>query len=231
MMFQPAKPSAAAYDYLHGAKEAPKISIGNHFVSLMSLLLILMVETCYSRSLFDSSLSFIIKIQDGASSAGVTLWQIYSNIGLGAAVGLPPFILYTVYWDRLHSFFYIVNLTAMLTMMNVTKLWYHQERPFWVDKDIEAYDCTTQFGNPSGHSLFSMGAAMTMWLDFNERYKDNENSKFQPIWVRLAALFLALIFAFTIGYSRVFLGAHSWNQLLFGWQLGLWISLTFYFCY
>ena len=142
-MFQPGKPSVASYDYLHGGKEAPKISIGYHFVSLMTLLFIIMVETCYSRSLFDSSLDDIIKIQEGASSAGANLWYTYSNIGLGAAVALPPFVLYVIYWNRLHCFFYIVNLTAMLTMMNVTKLWYHQERPFWVSPGIEAYDCTT----------------------------------------------------------------------------------------
>ena len=76
-----------------------------------------------------------------------------------------------------------------------------------------------------------MGAAMTIWLDFNERYARNRDSRLHPLWVRLIALFIALLFAFTIGYSRVFLGAHSWNQLLFGWQLGLWLALTYFFCY
>ena len=62
-----------------------------------------------------------------------------------------------------------------------------------------------------------MGAALTLWLDFNERFAKKEDSKFSPLWVRLLALLLAFLFTFTIGYSRVFLGAHSWNQLLFGW--------------
>ena len=56
-----------------------------------------------------------------------------------------------------------------------------------------------------------MGAAMTVWLDFNERFAKKEHSRLQPLWVRLFALFVALVFTFTIGYSRVFLGAHSWN--------------------
>lgn len=122
-------------------------------------------------------------------------------------------------------------LTAMLALMNVTKLWYHSPRPFWVAEDIHAYDCTTQYGNPSGHSLFSMGAAMTIWLDFNDRYRVRNGSFFQPLWVRLIALLVAILFSFTIGYSRIFLGAHAWNQLLFGWQLGLWLALTFFVCY
>ena len=24
---------------------------------------------------------------------------------------------------------------------------------------------------------------------------------------------------------------HAWNQIIFGWQFGLWISLTYFFCY
>ena len=76
-----------------------------------------------------------------------------------------------------------------------------------------------------------MGAAMSIWLDFNERYASKKDSRLSNIFVRLFALLITLLFAFTIGYSRVFLGAHSWNQLLFGWQLGLWLALTYFFCY
>ena len=51
-------------------------------------------------------------------------------------------------------------------------------------------------------------------------------------WYVRAFLFVAaVIFAITIGYSRILLGAHSWNQTLFGWQLGLWIALTVHFCF
>lgn len=39
------------------------------------------------------------------------------------------------------------------------------------------------------------------------------------------------MFGLTIGYSRVFLGVHTWNQLLFGWQLGIWLALTLHFCF
>ena len=132
-------------------------------------------------------------------------------------IALPPSIILLIYWDRLHSFYYVIMITAMLALMNVTKLWYHQPRPFWVSEDIKAFDCTTQFGNPSGHSLFSMGAALSIWLDFNERYAKKEHSKLHPLWVRICALFIAIVFSFTIGYSRIFLGAHAWSQLLFGW--------------
>ena len=72
--------------------------------------------------------------------------------------------------------------------------------------------------------------ALTLWLDFNERVGLNSESKFRAWYFRVGALLLAFTFTFTIGYSRLFLGVHSWNQLLFGWQLGIWLALTYFFC-
>ena len=76
-----------------------------------------------------------------------------------------------------------------------------------------------------------MAAALTVWLDFNEHYRKKQNSRLQPLWVRSIACFVALTYSFTIGYSRIFLGAHSWNELAFGWQLGVWLACTIFFCY
>jgi len=69
-------------------------------------------------------LDFIETIQEGASSAAQTIWNLYSNIGVAAITALPPAITLVVFWDRFHSFFYVVMITAILFMMNVSKLWY-----------------------------------------------------------------------------------------------------------
>ena len=113
--------------------------------------------------------------------------------------------------------------------MNVTKLTYHQERPFWASKDIEAVQCTTQYGNPSGHSMFSIGVALTMWLDVNQYISENE-TVLKAWYYRMLLLLGVIVYGLTIGYSRVILGVHSWNQVVFGWSLGVWIAFTFHFC-
>ena len=41
---------------------------------------------------------------------------------------------------------------------------------------------------------------------------------------------MAILFGLTIGFSRVVLGVHSWNQVFFGWSLGIWIAFTLHFC-
>ena len=48
---------------------------------------------------------------------------------------------------------------------------------------------------------------------------------------RVISCIIALTFGFTIGYSRLFLGVHSLNQLIFGWSLGIWLACTLHFIF
>ena len=65
-----------------------------------------------------------------------------------------------------------------------------------------------------------MGIALTLWLDFNQvvmTFDEYEESWLQGVYTRVVLLLLALFFTATIGFSRVIMGVHSWNQLLYGW--------------
>ena len=46
---------------------------------------------------------------------------------------------------------------------------------------------------------------------------------------RISLCVLAVICALSIGYSRLFLGVHSLDQVFWGLQLGAWAALTFEF--
>ena len=102
----------------------------------------------------------------------------------------------------------------MFVVTNLTKLYYHEPRPFWVGPDVEAWHCSTQYGNPSGHAFMSMSMAMTLWLDANHVWTtspDYTDSLHSIIYTRLAYLLVALTFTVTVGFSRVIIGVHSWN--------------------
>lgn len=102
----------------------------------------------------------------------------------------------------------------MLT--TIAKLYYHQARPFWVSPEIQAFSCVSQYGNPSGHCFTTCGMSFAVWLNYKS-----------PKWY-VRAIYFALVVAFVaaIGYSRLFLGDHSINQVALGLQLGLWFALT-----
>jgi membrane-associated phospholipid phosphatase len=52
------------------------------------------------------------------------------------------------------------------------------------------------------------------------------------MWMRRLMLLLALTFGWTVAYSRIVLGMHSYNQIFYGLALGAWLALSFhYICY
>ncbi len=106
----------------------------------------------------------------------------------------------------------------ILILTNITKLSYHDPRPYWVSSKVQAFSCSTQYGNPSGHSSTTMGMGLTMALD----YAHTEGK----IYFKLIGFAAAITFGFTIAYSRLFLGVHSLDQVLFGLLLGTWCAFT-----
>ena len=124
--------------------------------------------------------------------------------------------------ERLRCVYYVDVFTLLLIVMNVTKLAYHNPRPFWVSPEIKAFACSGQFGNPSGHSETSIGMALTLWLDLV--YSTEGSILNKSLW-----LMVSLAFAFSIGYSRLFLGVHSIDQIVFGLLLGTWIACFMFF--
>lgn len=76
--------------------------------------------------------------------------------------------------------------------------------------------------------MCSLGLGLIMWLDFNKHIVSTQ-SKWNTKMVRLGLLLVALTFGITIGYSRLFLGVHSIDQVIYGWNIGLWYAFTFHF--
>ena len=112
--------------------------------------------------------------------------------------------------------------------MNTTKMLYHQPRPYFVDDDINSLDkCSAEYGNPSGHSLFSAAFFMFIYLDiWHIESSDRKNNKGK--W--LLSLFGSVSMFILIGFARLYVGAHSMNQILYGWLLGVWLAFYTHYC-
>ena len=67
-----------------------------------------------------------------------------------------------------------------------------------------------------------MGMAFALWLD--HLHTD------LPLWTKMLSFSLAITFGVTIGYSRMFLGLHSIDQVLYGWLIGFWCAFTMQYC-
>ena len=223
--------------------------------SLLGILAILLIEPGYREPLFNYSVDVYIP-EKQAVTEGMAIWDAYSNYCLPVVVLVPLATL--ALWlgrgaERRRAFYYVAVLTANVFVMNISKLWYHEPRPFWVSQGIETQSCSSEYGSPSGHSLLATAFTLAVWLDYNQamsqQRRDHEGSlvalssqtsstdsntcrTIMSLWhFRVVMLVFTLFFIATIGLSRVILGVHSLDQVLFGIQLGAWLALTMHFCF
>ena len=192
-------------------------------VSVVTLALILATAPLYSDALFEESLIYIPSIQRNSTPAQQLLWRAWSNGGLAAVITLPVLATFAVPTQRVRCFYYVCVLSLVFAIMNFTKLGFHQARPYWVSADVAAYACSTDFGNPSGHCETVAGMSGALALDFSSTRRTTPMAK-------ALALAAAGAFSLSIAYSRLFLGVHSLNQVLFGLLLGVWLASTMEFC-
>jgi len=128
--------------------------------------------------------------------------------------------------------YYGIALSAKVVIVNAGKMLYREPRPFWTDVTIpmKELDCSSEYGNPSGHSLSAAGLALIPALDIIQHAVYGSNlSKAVKIMLGVLTIVIAIIYAWTMGYSRVVVGVHSWNQIIYGWLLGVWVSLALHF--
>jgi membrane-associated phospholipid phosphatase len=72
-----------------------------------------------------------------------------------------------------------------------------------------------------------MGRGLIVYLDYLSHCKTGTFSK-APFKVLFAVF--TVVFGVTVGYSRLILGDHGLNQVLFGWQIGAWVAFTCQYC-
>ena len=80
-----------------------------------------------------------------------------------------------------------------------------------------------------------MGTALVVFFDFlshaNKLDEEEKNSIIYTLPAKIVFGILAVTFGATIGYSRMFLGVHSLNQVILGWSLGIWLAFTLEFIF
>lgn len=119
---------------------------------------------------------------------------------------MPIVGFYMTTGERNRAFYYLAAFSWCAIIVNSTKLSYSLPRPFWVNPDVQAFECTAQFGNPSGHAAVTVGRPMLYWLDLNKNVKEGLAS---TIWFKSLLFILFVLYSVSICYSRLFLGVHT----------------------
>lgn len=89
-----------------------------------------------------------------------------------------------------------------------------------IDGDIQINDCKhMEFGNPSSHTFGASFMFITTTYLMIKHYCHKYNYKTNVLLVLIPLNFIFLFVAL-IGFSRVFKGVHSYNQVLSGFMQG-----------
>lgn len=204
--------------------------------SVASIILIICIEPAYRTPLYEYSLSFIEEMQKSRNTSKDNFFKLISE--MVSEEFIAGLMLLTYNFSPRRFFLKILALFFTLqTIMSFFKEFYHNPRPFFSKDNIDAISCSKGYGNPSGHCMFIIGFYGTLWtLIFvnNTDEKNTGNTEKPPCNTHSAIikwiLFILLIFCIISTFiARLYLGAHSLNQTIYGSLIGLWILFTFSF--
>jgi membrane-associated phospholipid phosphatase len=137
------------------------------------------------------------------------IMEFFNSLGYGISYLIFVSIIYWCLDSKLGMRMAIfLSLTGIIN--SILKQAIHAPRPYWLDSRIVGMSTETSFGMPAGHAQ-----AATAWLLAGTYL----NKKW--FWA------IAISFAFLIGSSRAYLGAHFPSQIIVGWIIGGASILTF----
>ena len=135
--------------------------------SAFALMILLVAEQGYRDYLWERTLIDVPQMQQNSSTGAQEFWKLFSNAGLGLVSSVPIAVPYLYVSERSRCFYFVLATIGIQALTSILKLAYHGPRPFWVSPDIQAFDCSNQYGNPSGHCFTTLGMVLVCWLDFN----------------------------------------------------------------
>ena len=127
-----------------------------------------------------------------------------------------PVIIVLWFFTLIKSFVYLMGFIFCLQFHSMMKIWYGNKRPFWHIESLYKGICDGGFGNPSGHSISTTFLYLSLFI----YYKQTKFLKDKLIVVIIILVF-CLFWTVMILLSRLILGMHSVNQVIYGTSLGL----------
>lgn len=120
---------------------------------------------------------------------------------------------------RLNAFRMLVGLSTCVWLHSFLKMIYMDYRPSFLSKSLRSgkHFCEKEYGMPSGHSMF---VAFNLFCIANQ-YKRNYEST--HIYIKLAVYACFGLVGWSVLFSRLYFGVHSFNQVIIGVLLGTFV--------
>jgi undecaprenyl-diphosphatase len=183
---------------------------------------IMILNVFLDMPLFIMGLNFIYKYQQSVPySYYHTIQNALSTFAHPALIGAVLVIYYIVVNRKLLLIVHVSYFIFATYIIAILKQAFQQSRPIWYDSKINNWEwfCWKDFGNPSGHSF-------AVILLYEPIISDSIGYwKYRP-WSYVLAILCVLV-----PISRMYLGVHSLNQILFGLSLGTVFLILYKYIY
>ena len=190
-------------------------NIKTNIIIILITIAVLVSEIFYRDALFNYSLTFEADWQKYSSESTKVFFKIITKVGGEYLMGLPVAFV-TCFCSLIKSSVFIAGLIFCLHFHSMMKIWYGSSRPFWENKDLYQEICDGGFGNPSGHSITSAYLYLTLFMYIKESHFLKGKTIAKTIIFLLFLTYIILIIL-----SRLILGVHSINQVIYGSTLGV----------
>ena len=186
----------------------------NLIIIILSIITIIS-EIIYRDALFEFSLDFEEDWQENSPKQIINFFKIITKFG-GEYLMPVPIVFIFCFFSLIESSIYIFGLIFVLHFHSMMKIWYGSIRPFWKNKDLFQEICDGGFGNPSGHSITSTYLYLMLFI-----YLSQTKLLYKRYIIQSLLFLLLLTLIILIILSRLILGFHSINQVIYGSTLGL----------
>ena len=182
---------------------------------------IIFTEFFYRNPLFEYSKSFEESWQNKYKGL-ITFFEVITKIG-GEYLMAFPICVVLSFFSIVKAVVYITGFIFCLSFHSILKMWYGSKRPFWENTKLYKGTCDGGFGNPSGHSMMTTYLYLALFVILKDTKYVNDRFHVQSI-----LLVISLLWTIVIILSRLYLGVHSVNQVIYGSTLGLAVVLNMY---
>ncbi|CAD8119397.1 unnamed protein product [Paramecium sonneborni] len=194
-------------------------------IATLALIIYIAIDLIFDQQMWDANTTLTIYLQSNQFNGEKDMFLVfsYSLYVLPSIAGIAFLILNNKLGALLYGGMILFSVASNCLLKNI----YHQARPFFIVEDIEPYECNKEFGKPSGHAMTSQAMCFLLpSILFPAIWKDQPNYKY-PLYIRFLVIFLITFWTFMTGFSRVFMGVHSFGQIILGWAYQAYISIIY----
>ncbi len=194
--------------------------------TIVYFIIIIISERIYNEELFNLSVEIIPNFQEFSKSFR-RFWVYISYFGIKPVLGPILFVLFLfIPLNKVYSLIFLLLLTGFVD--HALKVIYIQERPVWLNVEINpGNNHACGYGNPSGHALTSTCLYLSIWYISCQLFDTKIKKEITRNILKYLLLSVCIVLFLLIMISRVFLGVHSLNQIIYGSSLGFGIFLLF----